>query len=104
MTTAPDDELTVMADEELEAACAMPFVELKKITPWGDVFTGIAPSGREVEVERRYLWSNEPGGGVVVEAGGSIYGGIGVSGAPGGEADDACARAGIKAIIDKLEF
>lgn len=44
------------------------------------------------------------GGGVVIEAGGSIFGGIGVSGAPGGDADDACARAGIKAIIDKLEF
>lgn len=44
------------------------------------------------------------GGGVVIEAGGSIFGAIGVSGAPGGEADDACARAGIKAIADKIEF
>jgi uncharacterized protein GlcG (DUF336 family) len=44
------------------------------------------------------------GGGVVIEAGGSIFGGIGVSGAPGGDADDACARAGIKAIADKIEF
>lgn len=44
------------------------------------------------------------GGGVVIEAGGSIYGAIGVSGAPGGEADDACAKAGIKAIADTIEF
>jgi uncharacterized protein GlcG (DUF336 family) len=44
------------------------------------------------------------GGGVVIEGGGSIFGAIGVSGAPGGEADDACARAGIKAIADKIEF
>lgn len=44
------------------------------------------------------------GGGVVIEGGGAIYGGIGVSGAPGGEADDACAKAGIKAIADKIEF
>ncbi len=44
------------------------------------------------------------GGGVVIEGGGSIYGAIGVSGAPGGEADDACARAGIKAISEKIEF
>ena len=44
------------------------------------------------------------GGGVVIEGGGSVFGGIGVSGAPGGEADDACARAGIKAITDKIEF
>jgi uncharacterized protein GlcG (DUF336 family) len=44
------------------------------------------------------------GGGLVIEGGGSIFGGIGVSGAPGGEADDACARAGIKAIADKIDF
>ncbi len=44
------------------------------------------------------------GGGVPVEASGSIVGGIGVSGAPGGEADDACARAGIEAIVEKLAF
>jgi len=44
------------------------------------------------------------GGGMVVEAGGSLVGAIGVSGAPGGEADDACAKAGITAIQDKLDF
>lgn len=44
------------------------------------------------------------GGGVVIEGGGSIFGAIGVSGAPGGEADDACAKAGIKAIADAIEF
>jgi uncharacterized protein GlcG (DUF336 family) len=44
------------------------------------------------------------GGGMVVEAGGSLVGGVGVSGAPGGDADDACARAGIEAVRDKLEF
>ncbi len=44
------------------------------------------------------------GGGVLVEAEGSIVGAVGISGAPSGEADDACARAGIKAIEDKLLF
>ena len=44
------------------------------------------------------------GGGVPVEASGSIVGGIGVSGAPGGEADDGCARAGIEAVLEKLVF
>lgn len=44
------------------------------------------------------------GGGVPVEAAGSIVAGIGVSGAPGGDADDACARAGIEAIADKIAF
>lgn len=44
------------------------------------------------------------GGGVVVEAGGSLLGAIGVSGAPGGDADEACAKAGIAAIQDKIDF
>jgi uncharacterized protein GlcG (DUF336 family) len=44
------------------------------------------------------------GGGVIVEAGGVLVGAIGVSGAPGGEADEACAKAGIEAIRDKLDF
>lgn len=43
------------------------------------------------------------GGGLVIEGGGSIYGAIGVSGAPGGEADEVCAQAGIKAIVDALD-
>src|SRR5690349_25150362 len=44
------------------------------------------------------------GGGLIVEASGSLAGAVGVSGAPGGDADEACARAGIDAIRDKLEF
>jgi uncharacterized protein GlcG (DUF336 family) len=44
------------------------------------------------------------GGGVVIQGGGSFFGGIGVSGAPGGEADEVCAMAGLKAISDAIEF
>ena len=44
------------------------------------------------------------GGGVLLEGAGSIYGGIGVSGAPSGEADELCAKAGIKAVADALAF
>jgi hypothetical protein len=62
-----DAELAEMAEEELAAACALPFAEILKITPWGDSFVGFAPSGREVEVERRYLWAETPRGPVVVE-------------------------------------
>lgn len=56
-----------MAIEELDIACALPWPDMKKITPWGDSFTGFAPSGREVEIERRYLWAHEPEGSVAVE-------------------------------------
>ncbi len=44
------------------------------------------------------------GGGVLIQAGGTTLGAIGVSGAPGGEADDACAKAGIAAIRDEIDF
>lgn len=44
------------------------------------------------------------GGGMLIEGGGAIVGGIGVSGAPSGEADDKCAKAGIDAIRDALEL
>jgi uncharacterized protein GlcG (DUF336 family) len=44
------------------------------------------------------------GGGLVVESGGSLVGAIGVSGAPGGDADEMCAKAGIEAIQSKLDF
>jgi len=44
------------------------------------------------------------GGGIMIEGGGSSFGAIGVSGAPGGEADDVCAQAGLKAIADAIEF
>ena len=44
------------------------------------------------------------GGGVPIEAQGSIVGGVGVAGAPGGDIDDACARAGIDAVAADLEF
>lgn len=44
------------------------------------------------------------GGGMVIEGGGSMVGAVGVSGAPGGDADDACAKAGMDAIREKLDF
>ena len=44
------------------------------------------------------------GGGLMIEAGGSLVGGIGVSGAPGGDKDEECAMAAIDAIRDKLDF
>ncbi|MGH6726562.1 MAG: GlcG/HbpS family heme-binding protein [Pseudolabrys sp.] len=43
-------------------------------------------------------------GGVMVEAAGSLVGAVGVSGAPGGDNDEACAKAGIAAVRDKLDF
>ncbi|MGI9522167.1 MAG: GlcG/HbpS family heme-binding protein [Hyphomicrobiaceae bacterium] len=45
------------------------------------------------------------GGGVRIVAGeGDMVGGIGVSGAPSGTEDEACAKSGIAAIADKIAF
>jgi uncharacterized protein GlcG (DUF336 family) len=44
------------------------------------------------------------GGGLMIEAGGALLGAIGISGAPTGKDDDACAAAGIAAIRDDIEF
>ena len=44
------------------------------------------------------------GGGLPMEVGGALLGAIGVSGAPVGDADEACAKAGLRAVADALEF
>ena len=43
-------------------------------------------------------------GGIPIQAAGLILGGIGVSGAPSGELDEKCAKAGLDAILDELEM
>ena len=43
-------------------------------------------------------------GGLVIEAGGSVLGAVGVAGAPGGDKDEDCAKAGLDSIRDKLDF
>ena len=68
--------------------------ELERATRPGTAMAGIRNLTRATAI----------GGGMMIEAGGSILGGIGVSGAPGGDNDDACAQAGLKAIADDLEF
>jgi uncharacterized protein GlcG (DUF336 family) len=68
--------------------------ELLNITQPGQPQSGVRNLPRVVMI----------GGGMLIEAQGAILGGIGVSGAPGGEADDACAKAGIAAIRDKIDF
>ena len=43
------------------------------------------------------------GGGVPIKAGNEVIGAVGVSGAPGGEKDEACANAGIAKVADNLK-
>lgn len=68
--------------------------EIERATRPGQPMSGVRNFARVTSV----------GGGMMIEGGGSLFGGIGVSGAPAGEADDVCAAAGIKAIAEELEF
>jgi len=43
-------------------------------------------------------------GGVPIQVGGALLGGVGVSGAPSGETDEKCAAAGVAAVQDDLEM
>jgi uncharacterized protein GlcG (DUF336 family) len=42
-------------------------------------------------------------GGLPIKAGAEVIGGIGVGGTPGGDTDEACARAGLDKIMDRLK-
>ncbi len=69
-------------------------LELAKLTQSGLPSSGVREIPNVVAV----------GGGVLIQAGGATLAAIGVSGAPGGEFDDACAKAGIAAIRDEIDF
>jgi uncharacterized protein GlcG (DUF336 family) len=43
-------------------------------------------------------------GGVPIQVGGALLGGVGVSGAPAGETDEECARAGVDKVAEDLEM
>ena len=76
------------------ASFKIPTAELAKETQAGMPMSGLRSHPRVLAIA----------GAQPIEAGGSLFGAIGVSGAPGGDADDACAKAGIKAIADAIEF
>ena len=76
------------------ASFKIPTSALAKETQAGMPMSGLRSQPRVLAI----------GGALPIEARGSLVGAIGVSGAPGGEADDACAAAGIKAIAEAIEF
>ncbi len=69
-------------------------LEFAKLTQPGQAASGIRQIPRVIAV----------GGGVQISAAGQLVGAIGVSGAPTGEADEQCAKAGLASIRDDLEF
>lgn len=54
-----NDDLAAVVEEELDQAQRLSWAELKRVTPWGDSYEGLTPSGEDVEIERNYLWSED---------------------------------------------
>jgi uncharacterized protein GlcG (DUF336 family) len=81
-----------------KAATAVSFrtdtTELAATTQAGKASSGIRSLPNVVAV----------GGGMMIRAKGSLVGGVAVSGAPNGDADDVCAKAGIATVSDALEL
>jgi uncharacterized protein GlcG (DUF336 family) len=91
---------------------------------WGKAYTAVAfapifkvDSGGEVAARLAQLAARQPpgtlpfqppegmifrGGGLTIRLGDEVIGAIGVGGAPGAEADEACARAGLDKIRDRI--
>ena len=90
MAEGPDLTLYVAAEEELNAACTLGWRALASVTPWGDTYEGFAPGGRNVLIERNYIWKTEPGGDILVEI--AVY--------PGPSRYDSAARA--SRLIEKV--
>lgn len=67
-------------------------------------FATVTQAGEPLSGIRQVSEAMAVGGGIPVEAAGSLVGGVGVSGAPGGDLDHDCAQAGIDAIAIDLEF
>lgn len=69
-------------------------LDLGQITAPGEMMAGIRELSEPLAL----------GGGLMIEAAGSIVAGIGVSGAPGPDIDERCAQDGIDAILDDIAF
>lgn len=60
--------------------------------------------GKEASGVRQVRRAIMIGGGVMIRAAGALVGAVGVSGAPGGKADEDCAKKGLATIQDQLDF
>ncbi len=69
----PDPDFLAVARDELASAVSLSWRALAQVAPWGDSFEGISPAGRNVVVERAYLWKSAQGGDILCEV--TVYGG-----------------------------
>ena len=77
-----DPDLLAMARDELARALTLSWRALSNVTPWGDSFEGITPEGRDVTVERAYIWQTAVGGDILCEV--AVFQDEGAAGGDGG--------------------
>lgn len=61
------EDLEAFAEDELVRALSLSWRDLSKIVPWGDTYDGVSATNLEVQVERNYIWADEPGGDILCE-------------------------------------
>jgi hypothetical protein len=71
--TELEEDLAAMAADELDRALTLSWRELAAVAPWGDAYEGFTAAGRQVTVERSYLWAEQAGGDILCEV--LVYGG-----------------------------
>ena len=68
-----DADLAAMAKDELARALTLRWRDLADVAPWGDAYEGFTQAGRQVTVERSYIWAEAAGGDILCEV--VVYGG-----------------------------
>ncbi len=71
--TEHEEDLAAMANDELDRALTLRWRDLAALVPWGDAYEGFTEAGRQVTVERSYLWVDGAGGDILCEV--LVYGG-----------------------------
>ncbi|HTI67629.1 MAG TPA: hypothetical protein VL460_08830 [Caulobacteraceae bacterium] len=60
-------DLDATAAEELERAMSLTWGALAKHIPWGDTYVGLSIGGREVHIQRSYIWADQQNGDILCE-------------------------------------
>lgn len=68
-----NEDFEATALEEMKGALDLKWSQLAPLIPWGDSYEGISTAGRDVEIERNYIWAEQPGGDILCEV--TVYAG-----------------------------
>jgi uncharacterized protein GlcG (DUF336 family) len=100
-----DGIVQVVMRDTIAAQITVPISRMKAYTAVNfNVATSVLQQTRSDSAIGRIDGLVMSAGGVPIQAGGQLLGGVGVSGSPTGEGDERCAQAGVDKVIDDLEM